>query len=124
MTTVTYKRSKANPTGRDADPRRTIPLQSARWQRLRRWVLDREPLCRECRRMGHPTPATDVDHVSGNPADNSPDNLQALCHACHSAKTVRERHGKPGLVGNDSTGWPVDPAHPWNVRKSPEGRGR
>jgi hypothetical protein len=60
----------ANPTGRDADPRRTLPLTSARWRKLRARVLAEEPLCRYCNAI-----ATDVDHVSGDPGDNSRGNL-------------------------------------------------
>ena len=106
---------KANPTGRTADPRRAIPLNSARWQRLREQVLARDPLCRMCN-----APATDVDHISGDPSDNTPANLQGLCHACHSYKTGRERAGLPvRAIGCDVNGWPLDPAHPWNAEKSP-----
>ena len=114
----------SNPTGRDADPRRTIPLNSARWQKLRDHVLTLEPLCRECERVGRITPATDVDHRNGDPSDNSATNLQALCHACHSAKTARERSGKPGIVGCDVNGWPLSPDHPWNREQSTENRQR
>lgn len=112
-----HKPTPARPTGRDADPRRTIPLNSARWQRLRARVLAEEPLCRMCNE-----PATDVDHISGDPSDNTRVNLQPLCHACHSYKTGRERAGNPVVIrGCDVDGWPLDPAHPWNLaKKSPE----
>ena len=110
---------QARPTGRDADPRRTIPLNSAAWQKLRARVLEAEPLCRDCFRRGLITPATDVDHISGDPSDNSLDNLQGLCHECHSIKTMCERHGRP-LPGSDVDGLPLDPRHPWNLEKSRE----
>lgn len=100
-------RRQTRPSGRDADPRRTIPLNSSAWQRLRAYVLAVEPLCRDCKGV-----ATDVDHVSGDPSDNRPQNLQPLCHSCHSAKTMRERHGTPH--GCDANGWPTDPASHWN----------
>ena len=55
-----------------------------------------EPLCRECRKAGRIVPATDVDHrvarADGGTDDRS--NLQPLCHACHSRKTVRENGGR------------------------------
>jgi 5-methylcytosine-specific restriction protein A len=56
-------------------------------------VLRREPLCRECRKLDILTPATDIDHVTPRSAGGSDevDNLQALCHSCHSRKTARER---------------------------------
>lgn len=104
----------SNKTGRNADQRRTIPLNTARWQKLRRVVLDREPLCRECRSMGVVKGATDVDHISGDPSDNRLDNLQPLCHSCHSRKTARGDR----VIGCDVNGWPLDPSHPWNVEKN------
>lgn len=110
-------RATARPSGRDADPRRTIPLNSSRWQRLRAAVLAREPLCRDCKHV-----ATDVDHDDGDPSNNSAQNLVPRCHSCHSSKTMRERHGT--VIGCDASGIPNDPNHPWNrereAKKSPE----
>lgn len=110
-------------SGRDADPRRTLPLNSAAWQRLRASVLHSEPLCRICKARGILTQATDVDHVSGDPSDNTPENLQPLCHECHSLKTARD-HGKDVYMGCDVDGMPLDPSHPWSktcalFKKSP-----
>lgn len=106
-------KGRANPTGRDADPRRTIPLNSAAWRRLRARVLAEQPLCLMCSDV-----ATDVDHVSGDPSDNSRKNLQPLCHACHSRKTARERTGNAAVIrGCNADGWPIDPAHPWNLNE-------
>ena len=63
------------------------------WRRLRRMVLAREPLCRECQAMGRTVPATQVDHIvplsEGGP--NSMANLQGLCATHHSQKTGRDR---------------------------------
>lgn len=103
----------ARPTGRDADPRRTIPLNTARWQRLRAAVLAEHPLCSYCLQRAIVTPATDVDHADGNPGNNDRSNLQSLCHECHSTKTMHERHGT-AMPGCDVNGWPLDPRHPWN----------
>ena len=100
-------------TGRNADPRRTLPLNGGAWQRLRASVLDREPLCRYCLARGQVVAATDVDHVSGDPSDNSMDNLQPLCHERHSMKTASD-HGKDVYLGCDLDGLPLDPNHPWN----------
>ncbi len=91
------------PSGRDSDPRRVIPLNSYRWQRLRAAVLARDPLCRDCQQ-----PATDVDHDDGNPGNNDPANLVPRCHGCHSRKTMASGYGC------DVDGNPLDPAHPWN----------
>lgn len=102
----------AKRTGRDADPRRTLPLNSAAWQRLRKSVLDGEPLCRECTREGKTVIATDVDHRDGNPGNNDAVNLNPLCHSHHSRKTAAD-HGKRVNYGCDGDGIPLDPNHPW-----------
>lgn len=59
-----------------------------RWERLRAMILNQEPLCRECGE-----PATDVDHIVPRAlgGTDAAENLQPLCHACHSRKTGRER---------------------------------
>ena len=102
----------ANRTGRDADPRRTLPLNSASWRRMRASVLNGEPLCRHCAARGLVIEATDVDHKSGDPSDNSSENLQPLCHSCHSLKTNADM-GKRVYQGCDVDGLPLDPNHPW-----------
>ena len=60
-----------------------------RWQRLRRYVLASEPLCRMCG-----APATEVDHIVPKRLGGTdhPDNLQALCKRCHARKTLQEMH--------------------------------
>jgi len=118
--TPIHRPRKTNPTGRDADPRRTIPLNTAAWQKLRASVLAEDPLCRDCERMGRVTPATDVDHDDGNPGNNDRANLVPRCHSCHSHKTMRERHGNAAVQGCDLNGMPLDPNHPWNRQKSLE----
>ena len=80
-------------TGRDADPRRVLPLNGAKWQRLRAQVLAEQPLCAHCGCRGLTVPATDVDHKDGNPGNNDRSNLEGLCHECHSTKTAAD-HGK------------------------------
>lgn len=63
-------------------------------KKLRPQQLLREPFCRECARFGLRVPATDVDHIIPHRGDWSlftdPDNLQSLCHSCHSRKTALE----------------------------------
>jgi 5-methylcytosine-specific restriction enzyme A len=113
LKTLAEVKKASKRTGRDADPRRTIPLNSAAWQRLRASVLSGEPLCRHCTQDGKTVPATDVDHRDGNPANNDPINLQPLCHAHHSRKTAQD-HGKRVAHGCDEEGMPLDPDHPWN----------
>ena len=65
-----------------------------RWQRLRAMFLSANPLCADPFNIhaDHPVLATDVDHIlprSRGGRDNW-DNLQALCHSCHSRKTASE----------------------------------
>lgn len=113
MSKVPALLKRANRTGRDADPRRTLALNTAAWQKLRAAVLADRPLCSHCRRRGLVVMATDVDHANGDPSDNSDDNLQPLCHSCHSLKTAAERGGNVRM-GCDTDGTPLDPRHPWN----------
>lgn len=102
----------ANRTGRDSDPKRTLKLNGAAWQKLRASVLMDEPLCRHCAQRGLTVPATDVDHMNGAD-DNRRESLQSLCHECHSRKTARDQ-GKKVAYGCDASGNPADPLHPWN----------
>ena len=61
-----------------------------RWQRLRATVLATSPLCAECQRQGHITPATDVHHRVAKRAggEDALENLEPLCHSCHSRVTA------------------------------------
>lgn len=66
---------------------------SRRWRNVRKRVLARDPVCVT---PGCGQIATDVDHIrpireGGALLDGS--NLQALCHGCHTRKTVREGGG-------------------------------
>ena len=97
---------KAKASGRDADPRRVLPLNSYAWQKLRAQVLEGEPLCRHCAARGLTVPATDVDHISGDPSDDSPGAHQPLCHSCHSTKTAAD-HGKSVRTGHGIDGLPL-----------------
>lgn len=102
---------------------RVIPLGSAAWQRLRAQVLAEEPLCRACAARGLVVRATDVDHIEDSRDDYSDDNrrenLQPLCHECHSLKTAASM-GKSVTLGCDADGLPLDPNHHWNRAKDHE----
>ncbi len=67
-----------------------------RWQRLRQMVLAEKPLCADPfgkhARDGQVVVATDVDHIIPKARGGTDDqeNLQPLCHSCHSRKTISE----------------------------------
>jgi 5-methylcytosine-specific restriction endonuclease McrA len=90
--------------------------KTARWQRLRRWQLRQEPLCKLCLDRNRVTSATIADHVEPHHGDWNAfctGRLQSLCEACHnSAKRHIELHGYRADIGLD--GYPVDPKHPFN----------
>ena len=92
---------------------RLLPLNSEAWYRLRRSVLNEQPLCQYCP-PGVITPATEVDHKNNDPADNSRENLVSTCKPCHSIKTMADMYGRPARMGCDAEGNPINPAHHWN----------
>lgn len=69
----------------------------ARWRKLRDSFLRTYPLCADPdqRHAGQVRPATDVDHIVARAqgGHDTWENLQSLCHECHSAKTVAENGG-------------------------------
>lgn len=55
------------------------------WEKLRRFVLQRDPVCKLCdQRL-----STEVDHIERGD-DHNVDNLQGVCSPCHRDKTLRE----------------------------------
>jgi 5-methylcytosine-specific restriction protein A len=77
--------SKRTPDDR---PSATARGYGRRWQRLRKMYLRANPICEE---EGCNRPATDVDHIvpKRHGGTDQWENLQALCHSCHSKKTAR-----------------------------------
>ena len=71
----------------DMRPSSTQRGYGASWQRLRLMILRREPLCRMCGAA-----AVAVDHIIPlkQGGKNTEENLQALCHSCHSKKTLSD----------------------------------
>ena len=63
------------------------------WKKKRRRILARDPICVECivQVPCCPERSTEVDHITPRAEGGSDDdtNLQGLCHAHHSAKTMR-----------------------------------
>ena len=87
------------------------------WKRLRLAHLSRYPWCAHCLELGYRQPAEHVDHIVT--VRKAPElaldgqNLQSLCHSCHSVKTQTEDKGATRGTGIDGT--PRDAAHHWNV---------
>lgn len=85
----THKPARASlPDGRPSAAARGY---GAHWRRVRAAVLAERPVCEECNRVA----AVDVDHVVSlrKGGTNDPSNLRALCHSCHSRKTVERDQG-------------------------------
>ena len=90
----------------------------ARWQHLRRWVLNEQPLCQRCQAQGQITAATDVHHNPPHEGDinrfwHGP--FEALCKPCHDGPVGKaERTGRDYDTELGPDGWPLDPRHPAN----------
>jgi 5-methylcytosine-specific restriction protein A len=75
-----------------------------KWRKLRNVHLLNNPLCVEHLKQGQFVQATDVDHIIAHKGDLTlfydENNLQSLCHSCHSRKTALEdgRWGQPKAV--------------------------
>ena len=73
-------------------------MYNSKWKKARATFLIAHPLCVVCKGI-----ATDVDHIKPHRGDYilfwDKSNWQALCHSCHSKKTVQEDggFGKPSL---------------------------
>jgi len=73
------------------------------WRKLRRMILNRDPVCTVCERA----PSTEVDHLvpKVDGGLDTDENLRGICHACHDAKTKQEgdrarRLRRPGFRGS------------------------
>lgn len=87
--------ARDNTRGRLYDEQRASSAQRGygrRHQRLRRMFLAANPICvdPENRHRGEVRASTDMDHIipKSKGGTDKWDNLQALCHSCHSAKTA------------------------------------
>lgn len=78
----------------------------SKWDRLREIILRRDNgICQQCLRegrltmIGHKPYTAFVDHVTPKAEGGTDDesNLQALCKACHTAKTDREKNRGRGV---------------------------
>jgi 5-methylcytosine-specific restriction protein A len=80
----------------------------AAWDRLRKQVLTREPLCRMCHVKGRVTAATEVDHIKPKAKGGTDElsNLQPACQPCHKAKSAAEM-GRTPRVRYGPDGYPL-----------------
>lgn len=81
-----HKPKRKDPQGR---PNSNARGYGGAWRKARLLFLKLHPVCVVCGQ-----PATDVDHIIPHKGDKklfwAVDNLQPLCHSCHSKKTSRE----------------------------------
>jgi 5-methylcytosine-specific restriction protein A len=90
----------------------------ADWRyRLQPLKLSRDPLCERCARVNRIERASQVHHIvdvsKGGAAYPTLDELESLCHSCHSMITqARKRGGEYYSKGCDARGLPLDPHHP------------
>lgn len=92
-------RHNRNRRARDTRPSPAKRTYDRRWRKLRKVVLARDPICMICGEA----PSTDVDHIiprehDVHAANVTEEELQGLCHSCHSRKTQAENAPK----SNDS----------------------
>lgn len=90
------RQSRCPEHAREADRKRGTAAQrgyGSEWRKIRKNYLARFPFCQDPE--GCIERATDVHHIDGGGplGDNSDENLEALCHAHHSRRTIREQPG-------------------------------
>ena len=73
-------------------------------------------LCRHCLEAGRVARATVVDHIVAlmNGGDDSDDNKQCLCHACHEIKSRIDK-GERQVTECAQDGLPTSDDHPWRM---------
>ncbi len=86
--------TKHQPIVHDERPTAHERGYGARWRKLRARYLAAHPTCVDPFRLhaGQVRVATDVDHIKPRVEGGSDrdDNLQSLCHSCHSHKTIMQ----------------------------------
>ena len=97
--------------GRPMDTRESSTARGygSKWQRYREHFLASHPLCRQCAQYRRTEPATVVDHVVPVKGSRDPmfwhhENHQALCHACHNAKTAADKRAGKTRGGSEGIG--------------------
>jgi 5-methylcytosine-specific restriction protein A len=79
------EKQRAYDAGRD--PKAVKFYSSKRWRNIRAAKLNESPLCERCLATEkHIEAAVTVDHIDGDIDNNTDENLQSLCLACHNRK--------------------------------------
>lgn len=91
LTTSTYCQAHQRKRYRDQARYRRSTKEAGytgSWRKLRRMVLNRDPICKAC----HRAPSDTAHHIIPKPeGPNTMENLVGWCKACHSAHHMRER---------------------------------
>lgn len=102
----------------EADSYRKL-YKTAAWQRTRLTQLRKEPLCQRCKAKGLTVSATVVHHKKAHKGNlvlfMSPSNLESVCAPCHDSDIQSEEALGYSNEVDPSTGYPVDPRHPFNA---------
>jgi 5-methylcytosine-specific restriction enzyme A len=122
---VQAERTPQAKRGPKPDPNRKPKRSDRRWGELRAAQLEREPVCRECAKVGKQRPATEVDHVvaiADGGSFDEPSNHQGLCDRHHWQKTEDENAGRAGrkprkvrgrAAIDPATGFPLPGSDHW-----------
>ena len=92
-------------------PEQSPLYNTARWRKMSKAQLMKEPLCCDCLEIGVITPANQCDHViphHGDPVKFWSSPLASRCRECHGKKTAREqgKNPKPAIgVDGSPAGW-------------------
>lgn len=95
------------------------------WKALRKQMHAKSPFCAKCGKDLRKGRGYHADHIVRHGGDLktflNPENIQILCHSCHSKKTARldggfgNRRGGLDIRGAcDIVGNPTSREHPWN----------
>jgi 5-methylcytosine-specific restriction protein A len=113
--------SHRSPSRRD-DRRSAAAKKYHKWYCRKLWLrraeaqLQAQPLCERHLRLGLLEPATVANHViphRGNWTLFSTGELESVCKACHDGP-IQAEEAAGAVKGNDVSGRPLDPRHPWN----------
>lgn len=93
-----HQRQADQQRNQQIDAQRGTPAQrgyDARWRKIRLMHLRAHPLCVDCASRHLTVAATDVDHILplAQGGTHAAENLQSLCHSCHSRKTAAQSLG-------------------------------